>query len=244
MAVLPLLGRLRLDATCLVIGSMAPDFEYFVRVRQASTISHTWLGLVAFDLPATLILAFVFHHAVKWPLVLVAPRVLARRAAGFAARPWGTWSLGCVASLVISSLVGALTHLLWDGATHSDGQIVPHVPWLRTPIDVPILDRVMVLHRVLQHASTVLGLLVCSVVALRALRRAKPIELPPRPRWWPRLVAFALIAGGAAATAPRAFLRKDADDIGNVIVVLIAGALAGVLIASLVLRRTALDSRP
>ncbi len=244
MAVLPLLGRLRLDATCLVIGSMAPDFEYFVRIRQASTISHTWLGLVAFDLPATLILAFVFHHAVKWPLVLVTPRVIARRAARLAVRPWGTWSIGFVASLVISSLIGALTHLLWDGLTHSDGHIVPHVAWLRTPIDMPVLDRVMVLHRVLQHASTVIGLLACAFFVIRALRRAEPIELPPRPRWWPRLVAFVLVAGGAAATAPRAFLRKDADDIGNVVVVLIAGALAGALLASVVLRRAALHSRP
>lgn len=244
MAVLPLIGRLRLDATCLVIGSMAPDFEYFVRVRQASTISHTWLGLVVFDLPATLILAFVFHHAVKWPLVLVTPRVIARRAAGFAVRPWGTWSFGFVASVVISSLLGALTHILWDGATHADGQIVPHVPWLRTPIDIPILDRDMVLHRVLQHASTVIGLVVCATVAIRALRRAPALELPPRPRVWPRLVACLLIAGGAATTAPRAFLRKDADDIGNVVVVLIAGALAGALVASVALRRAALQSRP
>ncbi len=244
MAVLPLVGRLRLDATCLVIGSLAPDFEYFVRVRQASTISHTWLGLFAFDLPATLILAFVFHHAIKWPLVLVTPRAIARRAAGLAARPWGTWSLGFVASLVISSLLGALTHILWDGITHSDGYIVPHVSWLRTPIEVPVLDRVMVLHRLLQHASTVIGLVVCAIFVVRALRRAQPVELPPRPRWWPRLVAFTLIAGGAAATAPRAFLRKDADDIGNVVVVLLAGALAGALLASVVLRRAALHSRP
>lgn len=244
MAVLPLLGRLRLDATCLVIGAMAPDFEYFVRVRQASTISHTWLGLVVFDLPATLILAFLFHHVVKWPLVLVTPRAIARRAAGFAARPWGAWSPGFAASLVISSLLGALTHLLWDGLTHSDGHIVAHVPWLRTPVDVPVLDRDMVLHRVLQHASTVVGLVVCAVVVIRALRRAPALELPPRPRLWPPLVAVTAILGGAALTAPRAFLRKDADDIGNVVVVLIAGALAGALVASVALHTAARKARP
>ena len=90
MAVLPLIGRLRLDPTCLVIGSMAPDFEYFVRAGQMSTISHTWLGLVAWNLPVTLILAFAFHYLIKWPLVLIAPSPIARRAAVLASRPWFT----------------------------------------------------------------------------------------------------------------------------------------------------------
>lgn len=244
MAVLPLVGRWRLDATCLVIGAMAPDFEYFARIRQASTISHTWLGLLVFDLPATLILAVLFHYVIKWPLVLVTPRVIARRAAVFAARPWGTWSLGFVASCAIAALLGSLTHILWDGVTHADGVITPHVAWLRTPVDVPLLTRDMVVHRLVQHASTVIGLLVCGWVVFRALRRTPPVELPARPRVWPRVVAFALIAGGAAATSPRAFLYKDADDIGNIVVVLISGAMIGALAAGLVLRRVALHSRP
>lgn len=246
MAVLPLVGRLRLDATCLVIGSMAPDFEYFVRVKQASSISHTWLGLVAFDLPATLILAFAFHFAVKWPLVLVAPRPIARRVAVFAIAPWprdATWTLGFVASCTISALIGSLTHLLWDGVTHSDGLITPHVPALRTVIDLPFFTRDMVLHRVLQHVSTIVGLLTCVAFATRALIRATPIEIPARPRVWPRLAAFGCVAGGVALATLRLSYRRT-DDIGNVVVVLISGALAGVLVSSLVLRGTATRARP
>ncbi len=245
MAVLPLLGRWRLDTTCLVIGTMAPDFEYFARVRQASTISHTWLGLVAWNLPATLLLAFAFHHVVKWPLVLVTPRAIARRAAVFAARPWGNeWTFGFVASCVASALLGALTHLLWDGVTHSDGLITPHVPALQTVIDLPFFTKDLVLHRVIQHVSTVVGLLACIAVATRAIIRTKPIDLPPRPRIWPRLVAFALIATGSALAALRLAAWKRNDDIGNVIVVLISGALAGALVSSLVLRGAASRARP
>lgn len=243
MAILPVVGRWRLDTTCLVIGAMAPDFEYFVRVRQASTISHTWLGLVVFDLPMTLALAVAFHAIVKWPLVLVTPRFLARRAAVIAARPWGERSVRFGLACAISALIGAASHIVWDGFTHSDGLIVPHVAALRAPVDVPGLGRDMVLHRLLQHVSTLIGLAACLGFAARALRRVEPVELPARPRVWPRLVACLLIAGGAAATAPRAFLRRDADDIGNVIVVLIAGALAGVVIAALVLRGPALRAR-
>lgn len=244
MAVLPLIGRLRLDTTCLVIGTMAPDFEYFVRFKQASAISHTWLGLLVWNLPATLILAVVFHHVVKWPLVLVAPRPIARRTAGFATRPWGEWSLGFVASCVIAAMIGSTTHLLWDGFTHSDGLITPYVPALRAPIDLPLFSRDMVLHRVLQHVSTVVGLLACLAFTTRTLYRATPIEIPDRPRVWPRLAAFACIAAGVTFAILRLTRRRNTDDIGNVVVVLIAGGLAGVVLTSVVLWRTAVRVRP
>jgi hypothetical protein len=41
--VLPLVGRLRLDPTCLVVGSMSPT-EYFLRGRLVRTFSHNLLG--------------------------------------------------------------------------------------------------------------------------------------------------------------------------------------------------------
>ncbi len=244
MAVLPLIGRLRLDTTCLVLGTMAPDFEYFVRFKQASAISHTWIGLIAWNLPATLILAIALHHLIKWPLVLIMPRPIARRAAAFANRPWGEWSFGFVAGCVVAALLGSLTHLLWDGVTHSDGLITPHVPVLRTPIDLPLFSRDMVLHRVLQHVSTVVGLVACLAFTARTLYRATPIDIPDRPRVWPRLAAFACIAAGLAFAIFRLSGRRSIEDIGNVVVVLISGALAGVVVTSVVLWRTAVRVRP
>lgn len=243
MAVLPLVGRLRLDTTCLVIGAMSPDFEYFARIKQQSDISHTWLGLVVFDLPATLLLAALFHFVVKWPAVLVAPRFVARRASVFAARPWGELSLGFALSCVISSLIGALTHLLWDGVTHSDGVFVARFKSLRTLVDVPGLASDMALHRVFQHASTVLGLFVCAIYVAVVLRRTPAIELPARPRVWPRLVAAAAITAGAAGAVFTMITAHRWPDIGNRVVVAIAGALIGGLVASVVLRRAAYRAR-
>jgi len=236
MAVLPLVGRWRVDTTCLVIGTMAPDFEYFARAKQVSVISHSWLGLIAWNLPATLILAAVFHVVVKWPLLLVTPRPIARRAATFALRPWGAWTLGFAASCIVSALIGALTHLLWDGVTHSDGLIAPHVPALRRVLALPWGD--MAMHRVIQHASTVIGSLGCLAFVARALLRAEPIELPARPRVWPRLVAVACITTGVGLAVLTISGRRN-DDVGGVVVVLLSGALAGTLVASGLLLQTA-----
>jgi hypothetical protein len=242
MAILPLVGRLRLDATCLAIGAMAPDFEYFVRVRQVSTISHTWLGLLVWNVPVTIVLAIAFHHLVKWPLVLVAPSFLARRGAVYASRPWGARSWGFALACVASAAIGATTHMVWDGITHSDGMIASRVAALRTLVELP-LGRDMVLHRVLQHASTAIGLLVVAIVVARALRRVSPVELPVRPRVWPRLFAVACIGAGTALGLLRLGGRRT-DDIGNVVVVMISGALAGVVLASIVLHRAARRATP
>lgn len=240
LAVVPLVWWRRLDPTCLVIGAMAPDFEYFVRLKQASAISHTWLGLLVWNVPVTIALGLLFHHLVKHPLVFVAPRFLARRLAGPASRPWpGTWTLGVAATCAISAALGALTHLLWDGVTHSDGVIASRVHALRTIVDVPGFGP-LVLHRVLQHASTAIGSLALLVVIARAVARLEPIELADPPRAWSRVIAGACLVAGVALASLRLYLRPWwIDDVGQVAVILIAGALGGVLLASALLRRSA-----
>lgn len=65
--VLPLtfLPRQWFSLTGLVIGSLTPDFEYFLRMRIKSNYSHTLDGLFWFDLPLGLLLAFLFHNVVR-----------------------------------------------------------------------------------------------------------------------------------------------------------------------------------
>jgi len=240
MAVLPLVRWRWLDPTCLVIGAMAPDFEYFARMKQASNISHTWLGLVAWNLPVTIVLALAFHAMVKWPLVLVAPRFVAGRAAAFARRPWAEpWTVGFAGRCAVSALIGATTHLLWDGVTHSDGMIASRVAALREVVTVPVLGD-MALSRVLQHASTVIGLIAVSIVVARALWKIEPVALPDPRRTWPRLIAMACVGGGIGLSALRIWRWYD---IGGAVVILISGGLFGTLLASFVLRDSAATLR-
>ena len=234
LAVVPLLGRLGLDPTCLVIGSMAPDFEYFVRAEQVSTISHTLAGLVLWSLPATLILAALLHGIVKWPMLLVAPVAIARRMARIVARPWrARVGFGALVSCVASALIGSATHLLWDGLTHAQGFGPKHYRALKTPITLPILGPTVV-HRALQHASSLLGVTVLAALIFRSLWRSKPIALPPAPRALARVVVIACVAVAVSLTITR-LVGKRATDPGDLIVGAIAGLLAGVLVASALL---------
>lgn len=227
LAVLPL-RRWRLDTTCLVIGSMAPDFEYFLRVELNSTVSHTALGLFYFSVPITLLAAWLFHRVLKWPCVQIAP--LRGRLAVFAERPWPTQPL---AWLALSALLGALTHLVWDGITHGGGYGPRHVAWLRTIVHVPVLGDMLV-HRVIQHSSTAVGLIALAIVVGRALARVTPRALPPPP-----LRTYAIwVVSVVAVTALSALRIRGLHlvDPGSVIVAIISGGLGGALVASLVTR--------
>lgn len=65
--------------TGLVIGSIAPDFEYFIRIKVQSNYSHTWFGLFYFNLPLGIILAFIFHNIVRNTLIQNTPIFLQQR---------------------------------------------------------------------------------------------------------------------------------------------------------------------
>jgi hypothetical protein len=92
----------------------------------------------------------------------------------------------------------------------------------------------MLVHRVIQHTSTVIGLAVLAIVIGRALGRVTPRVLP-RPA--PRTYAIWLISIVAGIALSMLRIRGlSLVDPGSVIVAIIAGFLGGALVASLVTR--------
>ncbi|MFN5774209.1 DUF4184 family protein, partial [Flavobacterium sp.] len=88
--VLPLtfLPRQWFSLTGLVIGSLTPDFEYFLRMRIESNYSHTIDGLFWFDLSLGLLLAFLFHNIVRDSLFDNLPIFLKSRFSAFRQFDW------------------------------------------------------------------------------------------------------------------------------------------------------------
>lgn len=233
LAVLPVVHVrrvLRLDATCLVLGSMAPDFEYFIRGGVFGRFGHTWLGLVAWGVPVTLVLAAAFHALVKWPMLLAAPAAFT----GPWGRPW-PWhrTAGGAVSLVISAALGDLSHLLWDGATHDDGLFVEHIAALSTRYPVPGLGQIA-LYRILQHTSSVIGLVgVAAYIAWLVRREPVPRVAVSRSR--ARWIFAGCLAIGAALAIWHLHAR-GVIRIGHWVIELVAGGLGGILVASAILR--------
>ncbi len=63
------LSKRWISLTALVIGSITPDFEYFIRMKVASSYSHYWSGLLWFDLPLGLLLLLIYNLIVKDKLI-------------------------------------------------------------------------------------------------------------------------------------------------------------------------------
>jgi hypothetical protein len=153
--VLPLsyLGKKWVSVTGLVIGSIVPDFEYFIRMGVKSKYSHTIPGLFWFDLPLGILLSFMFHCLVKRSLFNNLPAALGQKLTTFTEYNWIEHFKMHWVVVVISILIGACSHLLWDGFTHYNGYFVRIIPILRSVIGLKQYP----VYKILQHLSSLLG---------------------------------------------------------------------------------------
>ncbi len=192
-AVLPFLrtpGR-GLPPAALVVGCTAPDLGY--AFASSARLAHTLPGVFLVCVPAGLV-AYVWAEVLLLPaLARVLPTVggvqLARfvrtRGLPSSAREWG--------AALLALVLGASTHVLWDGFTHAHMWPARLLyPELRVPGGLLLADA-------LQHLSSVVGL-VLVVVSLARLYPLLPATEPVAPfRFWPYLTLM------LAAAAVQAF---------------------------------------
>lgn len=153
--ILPLINKKRkiFSATGLIIGSIAPDFESFIRINEKKVYSHTWTGMFWFDLPLALIISFLFHLIVRQPLIENLPIALEEKFGQYKNFDWLAWFKKKFVIVIISLLIGIASHLLWDAFTHLN---------LRSPDDTASM--IMVgrtrLYIILQYSCSLIGLFV------------------------------------------------------------------------------------
>ena len=204
--------RTSLVWSAVIVGTMAPDFEYFLHFAPEGRHGHTMPGILVLTLPLALATLWLFHKFVKMTVVELMPRCLERRLIPYA----GPFKFGGAArfALILGSiLVGVATHLIWDSFTHPNGWSVLHWQALRQSVRAPLL-REAPLYKLLQYASTIAGLAFLMVWLIVWYRGAAASALPPMRSGsaWPArrlaiLAAIIAVAGiGAvaisAATTP------------------------------------------
>ena len=212
----------------LVIGSMSPDFEYFLRLEPVGHWGHTAVGIILFCLPIGLIVYALYRHVIAPALPSILPPILSGRwTQDSSAAPQGLWRwVGAAMGIVI----GATTHVIWDSFTHATGAMVSRISILQvTFATIPV-------YKFLQHGSTLIGLVVIAwwVKSFPAHRQA------PRP-WALRRVAYPGLAAFLITLVVLAFIRIP-NTPGRVVVAVIDAGFIGLLICSLqTLRANALD---
>ena len=180
-AAIPFL-RTRLVPSALVIGCMAPDFEYFMRFSPGGKFGHTLPGVFIFDLPVAFITLWLFHAFAKEPLYAWLPESVRRRIR-LGPPALEIKNLAQLGLVLLSILTGVATHIVWDSFTHKSLWPYQHWQFLHRMIFVPVIGP-MECRRVIQHASTVFGAVVLLLWFRGWYRRTapNPPATEPRPR--------------------------------------------------------------
>lgn len=177
IAVLPFhkISKNYVSMTGLIAGSVAPDFEFFLRVTLYGNISHTWLGAFVFDFPVAVFIAFVFHFIVKKAFIIHLPRPLYQRWGMYADLNWMDYLKEHKIAFLSSCIVGILTHFLWDNFTHEPGYI-SNFQFNLFLKEVVLFGKSIAIYDLLQLLSSILGL----IVLLIAVWKSPVYDLVPR----------------------------------------------------------------
>jgi hypothetical protein len=228
--VLPLtyLPKTWFSLTGLVIGSLAPDFEYFLRMKVTSHYSHTISGLVWFDLPLGILLVFMFHNIVRNPLIENLPSFLNSRFSTYIGFEWNTYFRKNWLVVIISLLIGVASHLLWDSFTHNHGYFVEALPALTET--VTLFGKEIPVFKILQHSSTVLGAILIgyAIYRLPVINTGKARLIA---KYWGLVAAVSFII-----IATRLFTGLNFHQYGNVIVTVISAVLISITLTPMLLK--------
>ena len=225
--VLPFIKKRYFSATGLIIGSFAPDFEYFIKMNEQSEHSHTLAGILYFDIPITLIVAYLFHHVVKHNLIANLPGVLQARFQDtlnvdfvnyFRKRYW---------TFTLSAGVGAFSHIFWDAFTHYEGFFAQNL-WFYHGSYLPFDGVNYPLWYALQHISTYTGLFILTLYLI--FKRPQPIEPhPPKIGYWLLVVIIPTLM-----ICARFIWYREQYTLGNVVITGITGCCIAVIIGGLI----------
>ena len=176
------------NPTALVIGSLAPDFEYFFRFEATSTISHSILGILVFNLPLVFLLSYIFHFVIKKPFLQHLPSPFDKYYSHYSQTTFSLNSFKKSLVFIISAIIGSASHVLWDNFTHIHGYFVELIPSLQNEVMSG-----WQLYKLLQHGSTIIGLVMVSLFCLskrRVTTNFKPMATHAKQGYWINLITL------------------------------------------------------
>jgi Domain of unknown function (DUF4184) len=158
-------SRRRLDLPSLIIGSMVPDLSYFLSLHPIKSVGHTLPGILMEGVPYSIGLLLISRYILMRPCLALIPQQLARH---FPV-PNSHFSVKLVniINVVISIVLGAVSHLVWDRFTHRTSSSFTHSQlsefyfgWLS-------------IYQLFQYSSSLFGLVALGIWLFKWLNRTK-----------------------------------------------------------------------
>lgn len=218
--------------TGLVSGSLAPDFEYFLRMRTKGVYGHTLSGMFWFDLPLAIVLAFIFHNIVRNQLIIHLPSFFIARLQRYTTFDWNKKFTRSWFVIIISILIGISSHLFWDSFTHEHGFFVEHLKLLRSAVG-PVA-----VYNILQHASTLVGFTIITW----SIMRLQPENIHKKGK---QMIAFwsGIFTIASTITILKILLIKDEGTIGNLVATVTASFLLALIVMTYYFKKKKLSYR-
>lgn len=214
--------------TGLIIGSLMPDFEYFLRMKIKSDFSHTLEGVFLFDLPLGILTAFVFHNIVRNNLFDNLPIFLKSRLVIFKDFNWNIYFKKNWLIVIFSIIIGTFSHILWDSFTHDTGYFVQKIEIINQSVD--LFDKQIPILKILQHSSTFLGAIVI-VFSLYKLPKYQVNNKRINLNYWLSFFIFFIILLSTFLVTTSAKFA-----IGNLIVSILSLSMLALILTSLVIK--------
>lgn len=217
--------------TGLIVGSVTPDFEMFLRMEAQNSYSHSWHSIFWFNLPLAIILSFLFHVAIRNSLIDHLPAFLRERLVVFKSFNWVPYFKRHFWIVVISIVIGAASHIFWDSFTHAYGIIIKWFPTLAQ--EISFLGFTMPVYYFLQLAFSVIGALfiLYAILKLPSHKTYKQNSSGIKYWMWVTIITIAL-------TAARLFTGLDYSYFPNIIVAVISAGLLGLLASPIIIHKT------
>ncbi len=229
--ILPLnyLPKKWISLTGLAIGSITPDFEYFLRMKIESNFSHTLWGIFWFDLPLGILLTFIYHNIVKNEFIDNLPKELNSRFINNKKLNWNNYFAKNWMIVILSLFVGVISHIFWDSFTHENGFFVKVFSDLRNTID--ILGKPIKILKLLQHSSTLIGGIVI-IYSIIKLPKIVNIQNEINIKYWIFVTSITFFI-----FLLKFCINENPNNIGNIIVSLISAGMLGLIFTPFILKR-------
>jgi hypothetical protein len=220
--------------TGLIIGSLTPDFEYFIRMKVQSNYSHTFAGIFWFDFPLALLIAFLFHNIVRNNLFINSPKFLRQRIQAFNKFNWNLYFKTNTITVVISILIGISSHLFWDSFTHEHGYFINRIALLKET--VTFFNQKIPVFKIVQHLSTFIGGFII-MTALFKLPINKTSSFPIHKKYWLLLILITF-----TIVSLRILSGLNYNLYGHLIVTFISAILISLILTPVLIKSTTFTS--
>lgn len=224
-----------LSMTGLILGSMAPDMEYFVAMQSFRSVGHSVAGFFVLGLPLCMAIAYVFHRLIVPTLPVFMPSIggMDRFVRDLSAsKASSSISITRLTMFIFSCFIGFLTHIFVDSWTHRYGWFSERIPFMHQHIGP------YGVYYVLQLSLSLLGIVIPAIWLLwkwsnwyrHQSRSSRKLDYSVSDK---RLVWVSMIVFGILLLAGKLIAAPDPLFLNMWVVAPFTAALFGLFAASL-----------